>query len=136
MNKITINNTLDFDQYDAHSVASALTLGGLKDLVDELYFKYGGQAEFSLRANEDWGDWYVSQSITTSRPETDEEYAERILEEDIKGKQERAIREAQYLKLKAEFEGSALAEIVEKYKDSSPLPFSGFDPVELMDKQK
>lgn len=133
--KKTIYSTIKYGQYDALSVASALTLEGLKDRVDKLYSVYGGHAEFSLDAEEDYGSWYVSQSIVTSRLETDDECAERTLRENTKKSQERAIREAQYLKLKAEFEGSALAGMVEKYKDSSPLPFSGFDPVELMDKQ-
>ena len=133
--KKTIYSTMEYDQYQARSVASALTLGSLKDLVDELYFTYGGQAEFCLQAKEDWGSWYVSQSIVTSQLETDDEYAERTLKEDIKEEQARAIRESQYLKLKAEFEGVALASVVKEYKDSSPLPFSGFDPVELMDRK-
>lgn len=134
--KKTLYNTIEFKPYDAKNVASAETLGRLKEIVDELYSTYGSQARFLLQAEEDYGSWYVAQEVVLSRLETDEEYAERILKEDIKGKQERAIREAQYLKLKAEFEGSALSRIVEKYKDSPPLPLSGFDPVELMDKQK
>lgn len=103
--KELIYNTIDFEPYDKQCVASAGTLGDLKELVDNLYFTYGSQAGFSLRAEEDYGSWQVSQSIVTYRLETDEEYAERNLKEDLRQEQQRAIRETQYLKLKAEFEG-------------------------------
>lgn len=131
--KKTICATIEFEPYTEHSVTSALTLGKLKEIVDHLYFTYGGQASFSLQAEENYGSWHVAQEVVTSRLETDDEYAERTLKENTKEEQERAVREAQYLKLKAEFEGSALADIVEKYKDSPPLPEAGFMAANKMD---
>lgn len=103
--KNVIYDSIGFKPYSEQSVASAETLGKLKEIVDNLYFTYGSQASFSLEAEECWGSWQVSQSIVTYRLETDEEYAERNLKEDLGQEQQRAIREAQYLKLKAEFEG-------------------------------
>lgn len=103
--KKLIHDTIVFEPYSPESVASAGTLGDLKELVDKLYFTYGSQAGFSVVAEEDYGSWQVSQSIVTYRIETDTEYAERTLQENAKQAQQRAIREAQYIKLKAEFEG-------------------------------
>lgn len=103
--KKLIPNTIVFEPYSPESVASAGTLGGLKELVDKLYFTYGSQASFSVVAEEDYGSWQVSQSIVTYRIETNAEYADRTQQEKSKQEKQRAIREAQYLKLKAEFEG-------------------------------
>ena len=96
---------------DDSTTAEVITLGNLKQLVDDLIIQYGSEAEISaaLEGDEYYPEWHWA--IVTYRPETLEEQKFRLQRDaDAKKEAERQAKKREqeekklYLKLKKKYD--------------------------------
>ena len=99
-----INQTFETSRYAPDSVTSANNLKELKQIVDDLISRFGEDAGLAFDCYDEYGSNTISQSVYVNRPETDEEYRERIQQEHLKSHQEKMKREALYRQLQQEFD--------------------------------